>query len=88
MQSLLKFQRVQCQLLFQELCHVICIHLLHLVILKLIPSKIAKISAEFEDLHGISCILRAIDCNHIPIVAPKIDSKSYYRPKGFYLGLI
>jgi hypothetical protein len=35
-------------------------------------------------LHGIPYILGAMDGSHIPIVAPKVDPKSYHCQKGFY----
>jgi hypothetical protein len=45
---------------------------------KLIRNKILKINASFESLHGIPYILNAIDGSRIPIVAPKVDPKSYH----------
>ena len=49
---------------------------------------IVEISVEFEETYEIPYILSTIDNSHIPIVASKIDSKSYYYCKGFYLVLI
>jgi hypothetical protein len=48
------------------------------VILKLTKDKIEEIIVSFESLHGISYTLGAIDGSHIPIVALKVDPKSYY----------
>jgi len=59
-----------------------------LVISKLIRDKIKKITIGFESLHGIPYILAAIYDNHIPIVAPKVDPKSYYCQKRAYSTLI
>jgi hypothetical protein len=59
-----------------------------LVIPKLTRDKIKEIIVGFENLHGIPYILGAIDGNHIPIVAPKVDPKSHYCQKGFYSTLI
>jgi hypothetical protein len=59
-----------------------------LVIPKLTKDKIKEIIVGFESLHVIPYILGAIDGNHIPIVAPKVDPKSYYCQKGFYSTLI
>ncbi len=59
-----------------------------LVIHKLTRKKIKEITIGFESLHGIPYILGAIDGNHIPIVALKVDPKSYYCQKGFYSTLI
>jgi hypothetical protein len=58
-----------------------------LVIPKLTKDKIKKIIVDFESLHGIPCTLGAID-DHIPILTPKVDPKSYYCQKGFYFTLI
>ncbi len=63
-------------------------HLKALVISKLTGSKIKEITIGFKCLHGIPCILGAIDGSHVPIVAPKVDPKSYYCWKGFYSTLI
>ena len=51
---------------------------------KLIPFKIT----EFESTHEILYILDTIDGSHIPIVAPKVDSKPHYYRNGFYSTLI
>ncbi len=58
------------------------------MISKLIRDKIKKINVGFESLHEISYILDAIDGSHTPIVAPKVDPKSYHCRKGFYSKLI
>ncbi len=55
---------------------------------KLIRNKILKINVGFESLHGIPYNLNAIDGSHIPIVAPKVDPKSYHCRKRFYSTLI
>ena len=60
----------------REFCHIVKVHLMPLVISKLTSSRIAKISVDFENLHGIPLILGTIDGNHIPIIAPKVDPKS------------
>ncbi len=56
-----------------------------LVIPKLTRNKIKEITIDFESLHGIPYILGAIDGNHIPIVAPKVDPKSHYSQKNVLL---
>ncbi len=58
------------------------------MILKLLRDKIKEITIGFESLHGIPYILGAIVDSQIPIVAPKVNSKSYYCQKGFYSTLI
>ncbi len=55
---------------------------------KLTKDKIKKIIVGFENLHKIPYILGAINGNRIPIVAPKVDPKSYYCRKRFYSTLI
>jgi hypothetical protein len=65
-------------IIVRELCSTIRKHLKPLVIPKLIKNMIKKITISFESLHGIPYILNAIDGNQIPIVAPKVDLKSYY----------
>jgi len=47
-----------------------------------------QISIDFESLHGIPYILGAIDGSHIPIIAPKVDSTSYYCRIFFNLILL
>ncbi len=64
-------------IIVKELFSAIKKHLKPLVIPKLIKDKIKEIIASFENLHGIPYILCAIDGSHI-IVAPRVDSKSYY----------
>jgi hypothetical protein len=62
----------------RELFSAIKKHLKPLVIPKLIKDKIKEIIVSFESLHGIPYILHAINGSHILIIAPKVDSKSYY----------
>jgi hypothetical protein len=47
-------------------------------------NKILKNTTSFECLHGISCILGAIDGSHVPIIPPNVDPKSYYCWKSLY----
>jgi hypothetical protein len=75
-------------IIVRELCHAMKVHLMPLVIPKLTSSRIAKISVDFESLHGISLILDTIDGSHISIIALKVNPKSYYSCKGFYSTLI
>jgi hypothetical protein len=58
------------------------------VIPKLIINKIKENTTGFECLHGTPYILGAIDGNHVPTIAPKVDPKPYYCQKGFYSTLI
>ena len=46
--------------------------------------KMKQITAEFESLHETSYILGAINNSRIPIIAPNIESASYYCRNGFY----
>jgi hypothetical protein len=48
------------------------------VIPKFTKNKIKEIIVSFENLHGIPYILGVINGTHIPIVALKVDPKSYY----------
>ncbi len=43
--------------------------------------KIKSIATKFEALHGILYVLRTIDGNHIPIIAPPNEFASYYCRK-------
>lgn len=43
--------------------------------------------AEFKNLHGILCILGAIDISHI-LITTNIHPTLYYYKNGFYLVLI
>jgi len=63
-------------------------HLKPLMIPKLIKNKIKEITTSFERLYEIPYILGAINGSHGPIIAPKVNPKSYYRRKGFYYTLI
>jgi len=72
----------------REFCVTIRKHLKTLVIPKLTGSKIKEITIGFKCLHGIPCIRGATDGSHVPIIAPKVDPKSYYCWKGFYSTLI
>ncbi len=58
-------------------------HLKPLVMPKLTRNKIKEITTSFEHLHGIPYILGAMDGNHIPIITPKVDPKSYYCLKVY-----
>jgi hypothetical protein len=72
----------------REFCVAIKNHLKPLVIPKLTINKIKEITIGFECLHGTPNILGAIDGNHVPIITPKVDPKSYYCQKDFYSTLI
>ena len=72
----------------QGFCGVVCVHFLPLMIPKLTPSKIVEISVESEETHEILYVLSVIDDSQVPIVALKMNSKSYYYRKGFYSTLI
>jgi hypothetical protein len=72
----------------REFCVAIRKHLQPLVIPKLTRNKIKEITTSFECLHGIPYILDAIDGSHVPIIAPKVDPKSYYCWKSLYSTLI
>jgi hypothetical protein len=75
-------------IIVREFCVAIKKHLQALVIPKLTINKIKEITISFECLHGIPCILGAIDGIHVPIIAPKVNPKSYYCWKGFSSTLI
>jgi hypothetical protein len=64
-------------IIVREFCVVIRKHLQPLVIPKLTTNKIKEITTSFECLHGIPCILGAIDGSHVPIIAPKVNPKSH-----------
>ncbi len=64
-----------------EFCSTIRKHLKPLLILKLTKDKIKEITISFENLHGIPYILGVINGTHNPIVALKVDPKSYYHQK-------
>jgi hypothetical protein len=71
-----------------KFCSTIRKHLKPLVIPKLNRDIIKEIIIGFESMHGIPYILGSINGNHIPIVAPKVDPKSYYYQKKIYSTLI
>jgi hypothetical protein len=71
-------------IIMKEFCLTIKKHLKPLVTPKLIKDIIKKITYSFESLHGIPYILGAIYDNHIPIITPKVDPKSYNCQKRFY----
>jgi hypothetical protein len=75
-------------IIMKEFCSTIRKHLKPLVIPKLTKDIIKEIIFGFESVHGIPYILGSIDGNHIPIVARKVDPKSYYYQKKFYSTLI
>jgi hypothetical protein len=70
--------------IMKEFCVVMRKNLKPLVILKLTRNKIKKINIRFECLHEIPYIMGAIDGNHVLVIAPKVDPKSYCCQKGFY----
>jgi hypothetical protein len=65
-------------IIVREFCSTIKKHLKPLEIPKLTKDNIKEITISFKSLHGIPYILGAIDGSHIPIVALKVDPKSYY----------
>jgi hypothetical protein len=71
-------------IIVREFCVAIKKHLKPLVIPKLTKTKIKEITTGFERLYEIPYILGAINGSHVPIIAPKVDPKSYYCWKGFY----
>jgi hypothetical protein len=70
-------------IIMKEFCATIRKHLKTLMILKLIINKIKKITTSFESSHGIPYIRGARNHNLFSIIAPKIDTKSYYCQKGY-----
>jgi len=75
-------------IIVREFCVAIKKHLKPLVISKLTKNKIKEITTSFDCLCEIPYILGAINGSHVPIIAPKVDPKSYYFRKGFYYTLI
>jgi hypothetical protein len=75
-------------IIVKEFCVTIRKSFKSLMIFKLTRNKIKKITIGFECLHGILYILGAINGNHVLVIAPKVDPKSYYCQKGFYSTLI
>jgi hypothetical protein len=75
-------------IIVREFCVAMKKNLKPLMILKLTRNKILKITIGFECLHGIPYILGAIDVNHVLVIAPKVDPRSYYYQKGFNSTLI
>ena len=47
-------------------------------------STMEKFASEFENIHGISYVVGAVDGLHIPIVAPRFHTADYYNRKGFH----
>ena len=43
-----------------------------------------RYAQEFQDIHQISYVVRAVDGSHIPIVAPRLHAADYYNRKGFH----
>ncbi len=75
-------------IILREFCVAIRKHLKPLVIPKLTRNKIKEITTGFECLHGIPCILGAMDGSHVPIIPPMVDPKSYYCWKSLNSTLI
>jgi hypothetical protein len=75
-------------IIVREFCVAIKKHLKLLVIPKLTKNKIKEITTSFECLYEIPYIVGAIYGSLVPIIAPKVDPKSYYCHKGFYYILI
>jgi hypothetical protein len=58
---------------------------------KLTKDNIKEIAFSFESFHGIFYNFGAINCSQIPIIATKIDPKSYYYQKIYFtliLGIV
>lgn len=55
---------------------------------KLAKDNIKEIAFSFESFHGILYNFGTINGSHIPIIATKIDPRSYYCPKKTYFTLI
>jgi hypothetical protein len=70
-------------IILKEFCVVIRKHLKPLVIPKLTKNKIKEITTSFECSYEIPYILGVINGSHVPIIAPKVDPKSYYCQKSF-----
>jgi hypothetical protein len=83
-----KIAKNKTSIIMREFCSTIKKHLKALVIPNLIRDIIRKIIIGFESVHEIPYTLGSIDGNHIPIVAPKVDPKSYYYQNVFYSTLI
>lgn len=60
-----------------EFCDVVCDFVLPLVVPKFTLNNCHLNATKFEEKHGIPCIMGAIDCSHIPIIAPFHDPFSY-----------
>jgi hypothetical protein len=71
-------------IIVREFCVAIKNHLKPLMIPKLTINKIKETTTGVECLHGTPYILGAINGNHVPIIALKVDPKPYYCRKGFY----
>ena len=68
----------------RECCKAIKDQLLPIVVEKMNPEKMKRISTEFEAIRGIPYVIGAIDGSHIPIMSPSKDAPEYYCRKGFY----
>jgi hypothetical protein len=71
-------------IIVREFCTAIDKHLKPLVIEKQSASTLRRMSAEFETLKGIPCVIGTVDVSHISIIAPPIDPTSYYCKKSYY----
>ena len=67
----------------REFCVAIRVHLKAIVIENPTTRKIIRMVREFEELHKIPYVIRAINGSHIPIIAPPLDPTSYYCQKIF-----
>jgi len=70
--------KITTSIIVRKFCVAVRKHLKPLVIPKLTRNKIKEITTGFEHLHGIPYILGAMGGSHVPIIAPKVDPKSYY----------
>lgn len=75
-------------IIIKGFCIFIKKHLKPLVFEKSNSYSIKIMAVEFEALQEILYVIRAIDDNHIPIIAPILDSISNYYRKGLYSVLL
>lgn len=72
----------------REFCKMVRLHLQKIFIQVPNENKFRVLAKEFERLHNIPYIIRAIDGSHIPVLAPVIGGEDYYCRKSFHSALL
>lgn len=87
MQSIADLYRIHLstsQQIVNQFTHVVKLLLLKRFIRWPSTTTMDKFARKFEDIHGISYVVGAVDGSQIPTVAPNLHATDYYNRKGFH----